>query len=186
MRHAKQIGQAVVGALVAMVLTGTIARSQPVDPAFDVRLHYDKADYMVPMRDGTRLFTIVYTPKDTSKIYPILLVRTPYSIPPYGPDEYRDVLGPSTEFDRDGYIFAFQDVRGKFRSEGEFQVIKPLRTDKTGVDESTDNYDTIEWAGWPMGNFVSRLANGDGHDWRASGLSRIVTPGFSIRHVYWR
>ncbi len=145
MRHAKQIGQAVVGALVAMVLTGTIARSQPVDPAFDVRLHYDKADYMVPMRDGTRLFTIVYTPKDTSKIYPILLVRTPYSIPPYGPDEYRDVLGPSTEFDRDGYIFAFQDVRGKFRSEGEFQVIKPLRTDKTGVDESTDNYDTIEW-----------------------------------------
>ena len=55
------------------------------------------------------------------------------------------MLGPSAEFDRDGYIFAFQDVRGKFRSEGEFQVIKSLRTDDDGVDESTDNYDTIAW-----------------------------------------
>lgn len=117
-------------------------------PPFDVRAHYDKAEYMVPMRDGVRLYTIVYTPKDTSRTYPILLVRTPYSIPPYEPDEYPEVLGPSSEFDRDGYIFAFQDVRGRFRSEGEFEVIRPLVAVKDGpedVDESTDNYDTIEW-----------------------------------------
>jgi putative CocE/NonD family hydrolase len=117
-------------------------------PPFDVRAHYDKADYMVPMRDGVRLFTIVYTPKDTTRTYPILMVRTPYSIAPYGPDEYPNVLGPSSEFDRDGYIFVFQDVRGRFRSEGEFEVIRPLAARRDGpedVDESTDTYDTIEW-----------------------------------------
>jgi hypothetical protein len=113
-----------------------------------VRESYDKADYMVPMRDGVRLFTIVYTPRDQARTYPILFYRTPYSIPPYGADEYRELLGPSPEFDRDGYIFVFQDVRGKFRSEGEFRVIRPLVASPQGpqdVDESTDNFDTIEW-----------------------------------------
>ena len=120
------------------------ARQEPVD----VRDHYEKSEHMVPMRDDVRLYTIVYEPRDASRQYPIMLFRTPYSIPPYDPDEYRDVLGPSEEFDREGYIFVFQDVRGKFRSEGEFQVIKPINTNKQGpqdVDESTDNYDTIEW-----------------------------------------
>jgi putative CocE/NonD family hydrolase len=91
---------------------------------------------------------LIYAPRDDSKDYPILLYRTPYSIRPYGPDEYRSLLGPSQEFDRDGYIFAFQDVRGKFKSEGEFEVIRPLAPEPKGpedVDESTDNYDTIEW-----------------------------------------
>lgn len=109
--------------------------------------HYVKSAHMIPMRDGVHLYTIVYTPKDTTRAYPILLLRTPYSIAPYGTDDYAEVLGPSAEFDRDGYIFAFQDVRGKFRSEGDFEVIRPL--DRRGgadrVDESTDNYDTIEW-----------------------------------------
>jgi len=113
-----------------------------------VRESYDKADHMIPMRDGTRLFTIVYTPKDLSRTYPILLFRTPYSIGPYEPDEYRGLLGPSPEFDRDGFIFVFQDVRGKFLSEGQFKVIRPLvidPQDPADVDESTDNFDTIEW-----------------------------------------
>ncbi|MHB1168735.1 MAG: CocE/NonD family hydrolase [Longimicrobiales bacterium] len=104
---------------------------------------------MVPMRDGVKLFTVVYRPKDTSREYPILLYRTPYSIPPYGIDEYPALLGPSVEFDRDGYIFVFQDVRGKFRSEGEFEVLRPYLPVKHGpgdVDESSDTYDTIEWA----------------------------------------
>ena len=96
---------------------------------FDVREHYDKAEHMVPMRDGVKLFTIVYTPRDTAQTYPVLLYRTPYSIRPYGPDEYRALLGPSAEFDEDGYIFAFQDVRGKFKSEGAFEVIRPLYRD---------------------------------------------------------
>jgi putative CocE/NonD family hydrolase len=132
-----------------------VASTLPASPAgarqeapYDVRANYDKHEYMVPMRDGTRLFTIVYTPTDQSQQYPVLLYRTPYSIPPYGPDQYRAMLGPSPEFDRDGYIFVFQDVRGKFRSEGAFEVMRPLARyvpDSHGVDESTDNYDTIEW-----------------------------------------
>ena len=95
----------------------------------------------MPMRDGVELFTIVYTPNNKKEALPILLYRTPYSIAPYGSD-----LSP--EFDRDGYIFAFQDVRGKFKSEGEFAVIRPLAPKPKGatdVDESTDNFDTIEW-----------------------------------------
>ena len=118
------------------------------DTAFAVKDHYVKRDYMVSMRDGVRLFTIVYTPRDTTRSSPILLVRTPYSIGPYEPDAYRRVLGPSQEFDRDGYVFVFQDVRGKFRSEGEFEVMRPFnpvkRTPKD-VDESSDTYDTIDW-----------------------------------------
>jgi len=112
------------------------------------REHYSKAEYMVPMRDGVKLYTIVYTPKDTSVAVPIMLLRTPYSIPPYGLTDYKRVLGPSPEFDRDGYIFAFQDARGKFRSEGTFRVMNPYKPEKRSakdVDESSDNYDTIEW-----------------------------------------
>ncbi|HJS74496.1 MAG TPA: CocE/NonD family hydrolase, partial [Vicinamibacteria bacterium] len=117
---------------------------------FDVRAHYTKREVMIPMRDGVKLFTILYEPKDRSQTYPFLLVRTPYSIPPYEPDQFREPLGPSPEFDRDGFIFVFQDVRGKFRSEGEFVVMRPYVPSKSGksveeTDESTDNYDTIEW-----------------------------------------
>jgi putative CocE/NonD family hydrolase len=123
---------------------GPAAAQQP----FDAKAHYSKRDYMVPMRDGVKLFTIVYAPRDTTRTYPIILFRTPYSIRPYEPDAYRAVLGPSQEFDREGYIFVFQDVRGKFRSEGEFEVMKPFKPVKRGaqdVDESSDTYDTIDW-----------------------------------------
>jgi putative CocE/NonD family hydrolase len=121
------------------------------------------------MRDGVELFTIVYTPRDTSVTYPVILFRTPYSIAPYGPDEYREPLGPSAEFDRDGYIFVFQDVRGKFRSEGGFEVIRPLDRDAGAerVDESTDNFDTIEWV----------LANVPNHNGRV-GQWGISYPGW--------
>jgi hypothetical protein len=110
--------------------------------------HYNKAEYMVPMRDGVKLYTIVYTPKDTSQAMPFMLDRTPYSIPPYPLTDYKRVLGPSPEFDRDGYIFVYQDARGKFRSEGTFRVMNPYKPVKHGpqdVDESSDNYDTIDW-----------------------------------------
>jgi hypothetical protein len=118
------------------------------DHAEWLRANYEKKEYMVPMRDGVKLYTIVYTPLEESRTYPILLFRTPYSIGPYEPDEYRTPLGPTDAFDRDGYIFAFQDVRGQYRSEGVFQVIRPLVSETAGpedADESTDNYDTIEW-----------------------------------------
>jgi putative CocE/NonD family hydrolase len=125
-----------------------VSVAQAQEPAFDLKANYAKREYMVPMRDGVKLYTIVYAPRDTSRAYPFILFRTPYSIRPYEPDAYRAVLGPSREFDRDGYIFVYQDVRGKFRSEGEFEVMKPFKPVKRGpndVDESSDTYDTIEW-----------------------------------------
>jgi len=109
---------------------------------------YDKAEYMIPMRDGVKLFTQVYTPKDQSQKYPILLYRTPYSIGFYGLNVYRPFLGPSIDFAKEGFIFVYQDVRGKFKSEGEFVVMKPhkeIKQSPQDTDESSDTYDTIEW-----------------------------------------
>lgn len=127
---------------------GFSCTAQAQDAEFDVKANYVKREYMVPMRDGVRLYTIVYTPREQTQEQPVLLFRTPYSIPPYEPDAYRSVLGPSAEFDRSGYIFVFQDARGKFRSEGEFEVMRPFQPVKQGkadVDESSDTYDTIAW-----------------------------------------
>ncbi len=167
------------------------------DHAGWVRFHYDKQEYMVPMRDGVELFTIVYTPNNKKEALPILLYRTPYSIAPYGSDEFRDVLGPSPEFDRDGYIFAFQDVRGKFKSEGEFAVIRPLAPKPKGatdVDESTDNFDTIEWL---LANEAITGASDNGgsptpvgrHSWAWSMRIRrspLRPAGFALRYVHRR
>lgn len=137
------------GASVLAIVLALAARPLAAQETPDLRALYAKADYMVPMRDGVKLFTIVYAPRDTTRTYPVLLLRTPYSIPPYEPDVYRRRLGPSAEFDSAAYIFVFQDVRGKFRSEGEFEVMKPFKAVKRtarDVDESSDTWDTIEWA----------------------------------------
>ncbi len=137
-----------LAAVLALPFIGNIFSAQAQEAPFDVKGHYVKREYMVSMRDGVKLFTIVYTPRDTTRSYPVILFRTPYSIPPYEPDAYRARLGPSSEFDRDGYIFVFQDVRGKFRSEGEFEVMRPFKPVKRtpkDVDESSDTYDAIDW-----------------------------------------
>ncbi len=113
-----------------------------------VRANYTKFEYRVPMRDGKQLFTAVYIPNDQSQSYPILLYRTPYSIGPYGADRYKDSLGPNEAFQEDGYIFAYQDVRGRFMSEGDFVNMRPhldVKRNDNDVDESSDTYDTIEW-----------------------------------------
>src|SRR5262245_50641454 len=113
-----------------------------------VKAHYTKDEYRIAMRDGVYLFTAVYRPKDDQKPYPILFLRTPYSVSPYGVDQYRTDLGPSELFGREGYIFVYQDVRGRYMSEGEFVNVRPYRTDKRGpsdVDEASDTYDTIDW-----------------------------------------
>ncbi|MDX6710170.1 MAG: uncharacterized protein QOH96_1186, partial [Blastocatellia bacterium] len=83
-----------------------------------VRSHYTKYEYLVPMRDGVHLFTSVYVPKDASQKYPFLLTRTPYSVAPYGVDNYRTTLGPSDHFEKEGFIFVYQDARGRYMSEG--------------------------------------------------------------------
>jgi putative CocE/NonD family hydrolase len=99
------------------------------------------------MRDGARLFTAVYVPKDGERTYPFLLVRTPYGIDPYGADQYKTDLGPSAQFAKEGYIFVYQDVRGRFMSEGEFVNMRPHIPQKgpKDIDESSDTWDTIDW-----------------------------------------
>jgi len=115
-----------------------------------IRSHYTKYEYRIPVRDGVRLFTAVYVPNDAGpdRRYPMLMVRTPYSVAPYGADQYPEWLGPSERFEQEGFIFVFQDVRGRMMSEGEFVNMRPHRAQKKGsqdVDESTDTYDSIEW-----------------------------------------
>jgi putative CocE/NonD family hydrolase len=142
------------------------AAKQPAP--FDVRAHYTKTEYHVKMRDGVSLFTSVYAPKDTSRKYPILMTRTCYSVAPYGPDTYRPLVGPSREFAESGYIFVYQDVRGRYQSEGTFAKAPVLIDHPTGTmhDESTDAYDTVEW-------LLKNMANNNGR----VGVYGISMPG---------
>ncbi len=110
-----------------------------------VRAHYAKQEVMIPMRDGVRLFTAIYTPRDAAAPCPVLLERTPYGVAPYGRDAFPDQLGPSALFGKEGFIFVYQDVRGRMMSEGTFTDLTPARDGGPGVDESTDTYDTVEW-----------------------------------------
>jgi putative CocE/NonD family hydrolase len=116
-----------------------------------VREHYSKYEYRIPMRDGIKLFASVYIPKDVftdGKTYPIMMMRTPYNVAPYGIDQYRETLGPSELFAREKFIFVYQDVRGRYMSEGEYVLIRPHQPVKKGpkdTDESSDTYDSIDW-----------------------------------------
>ena len=100
-----------------------------------IKATYTKYEYHIPMRDGKRLFTAVYVPKDQTKTFPILMTRTPYSVKPYGVDQYRNDLGPSPLFGKAGYIFVYQDVRGCWMSEGEFVNMRPHLAVKKGLQQ---------------------------------------------------
>ncbi len=144
-------------------------QSSAQDAAYIVE-HYIKHEYQIPMRDGAKLFTAVYTPKDTTQDYPILFLRTPYTIAPYGENNLTKYLGPSATFTTDGYIFVYQDVRGKFLSEGEYVNMRPFIPEKkssTDVDESSDTYDTIDW-------LIKNLKHHNGN----VGMWGISYPGF--------
>lgn len=134
-----------------------------------IEANYTKKEYEIPMRDGITLFTQVYMPKDDSKKYPILMKRTCYSVRPYGEDQFPGRLGPSAYLAKDGYIFVYQDVRGRFMSEGEFDNMRPNipGNRKKDVDESSDTFDTIEWL----------LENLDNHNGKV-GQWGISYPGF--------
>ncbi len=124
------------------------SRGAPAQGLEYVKAHYTKYEYKIPMRDGVRLFTAVYVPKDTAERYPILMTRTPYGVQPYGVARAKADLGPSPAFGKEGYIFAYQDVRGRWMSEGEFVDMRPHNPEKRGpgdVDESSDTFDTIDW-----------------------------------------
>jgi putative CocE/NonD family hydrolase len=135
-----------------------------------VKAHYTKYEYEIAMRDGKKLFTSVYLPKDPAEKYPILLNRTPYSVAPYGVDNYKADLGPNPEFAKQGFIFVYQDVRGRNMSEGTFVNMTPhvpRKNGKADIDESTDTYDTIDW-------LVKNLPNNNGK----VGQYGISYPGF--------
>lgn len=122
----------------------------PDERADLIRANYTKSEVRIAMRDGVELFTSIYEPNDAdaSRRYPILLSRTPYSVGPYGLSQYKSRLGPCAEFEKNRYIFVFQDVRGKYMSGGEFLDMRPHIDNKTTskqFDESSDTFDTIEW-----------------------------------------
>ena len=115
-----------------------------------VKANYQKHEYKIPMRDGIKLHTAVYVPKDASEKnkYPLLMERTCYSSEPYGENEYPKQLGYTPFLMKEKYIFVFQDVRGRYLSEGTWTNMTPFIADKKTkkeVDEASDAYDTIEW-----------------------------------------
>ena len=148
-----------------------------------VKDHFDKQEVYIPMRDGKRLYTVIYSPKDHSQPCPFLMERTPYSAGPYGDTVYRRSLGPNRQLMRDGYIFVYQEVRGRYMSEGDFREMTPARNDPHNVqpggatkragdpsiptDESSDAWDTIDW-------LLKNVANNNGR----VGLWGISYPGF--------
>ena len=140
-----------------------------------VKSHYTKYEFRIPMRDGKRLFTAVYVPKDSAfpteaGPHPFLMDRTPYSVGPYGEDEYPARLGPSDEFEKAAYIFVYQDVRGRWQSEGDFIEMRPHidnKKSKNDVDDASDTSDTIDF-------LLKTIPNNNGK----VGIWGISYPGF--------
>jgi len=138
------------------------------EPDF-VKQNFDKVEAMIPMRDGVKLYTAIYIPKDHSHPYPFLMERTPYSAGPYGDTLYRGSLGPNRTLMHDMYIFVYQDVRGRYMSEGQFQEMTPAIDKKTKkqTDESSDTWDTVDW-------LLKNIKNNNGK----VGIWGISYPGF--------
>src|SRR3954447_9954305 len=160
----------VLAVLITCLVSFTTALGQEAPKENYVKAHYTKYEYRIPVRDGKKLFTSVYVPKDSSQPYPILMQRTPYSVGPYGVDQYKERLGPSDEFEKAGYIFVYQDVRGRYLSEGQFLEMHPhidVKKSKQDVDESSDTYDTIEF-------LLKHVPNNNGK----VGIWGISYPGF--------
>ena len=153
-----------------LVVSSVRVPAQDAPAASPVREKYTKHEYRIRMRDGAQLFTAVYTPKDTERAYPIMMMRTPYSVSPYGIDNYPSSLGPSPAFLEEGFIFVYQDVRGRYMSEGAFVEMtphQPVKRTAKDVDEASDTYDTVEWI----------LKNVKGHTGKV-GIWGISYPGF--------
>ncbi|GAA0541730.1 CocE/NonD family hydrolase [Chitinophaga japonensis] len=136
-----------------------------------VRAHYTKKEVYIPMRDGVRLFTAIYAPKDHSEKHPVLMMRTPYSCAPYGADAFAQFWRTyALQYLKEGYIFAIQDVRGRWMSEGTFVDVRPFNPGKKGkkdIDEASDTYDTVDW-------LVKNLESNNGK----VGQLGISYPGF--------
>jgi putative CocE/NonD family hydrolase len=158
-----------LSALFVFAQPGQQLTPQQQELANYIKDNYAKREVMIPMRDGIKLFTSIYEPKDASQKYPIMFDRTPYTVSPYGADKFKTSLGPDELFAREGYIFVYQDVRGRWMSEGEYMDVRPYIPNKTGkqIDETTDAYDTVEW-------LIKNVANNNGR----VGVYGISYPGF--------
>ena len=135
-----------------------------------VKEHFTKMDTTITMRDGIKLYTIIYVPKDATQQYPFLLERTPYSAGPYGDTTYPSSVGPNETLMKEQYIFVLQDVRGRYMSEGINLEVTPYLANKKSakdVDESSDTYDTIDW-------LLKNIHNNNGR----AGIAGISYPGF--------
>lgn len=155
--------------LLIPVLAAALASQTPAADSAYIRNNFTKREVMIPMRDGKRLFTAIYTPKDAKGSYPILLKRTPYSCSPYGEKNFVTAF-QNMYLARSGYIFVFQDVRGRYMSEGDFVDVRPFNPDKKtpqDVDEASDTYDTADWL----------VKNTPGNNGRI-GVYGISYPGF--------
>ena len=132
--------------------------------------NYTKQEVRIKMRDGLELFTAIYSPKDTSKKYPIVMQRTPYNCAPYGSDQFKRSIAPNETMMKEGYIVVYQDVRGRYMSDGLYDNMRgyiPNKKVKTEVDEASDTYDTIDW-------LVKNVANNNGN----VGTWGISYPGY--------
>jgi putative CocE/NonD family hydrolase len=141
----------------------------PGSPAA-IKNSYDKKETYITMRDGIRLFTSIYSPKDTTVSHPILIIRTPYNSEPSGPDNFNFFVQAYSRYIEEGYIMVFQDVRGRYMSEGEFEDIRPYIPVKNNIndtDETTDTWDTVDW-------LIKNVANNNGR----AGIFGISYPGF--------
>ena len=142
---------------------------QTIDSTWAVT-HYQKTEVYIPMRDSVKLFTSIYLPKDTVEKHPILFLRTPYSCAPYGENNFIPFWsGYWKQYLKEGYIFVFQDVRGRWMSEGNFENVRPFDADKKGkeVDEASDAYDAIDW-------MVKHIPGNNGR----VGAAGVSYPGF--------
>ena len=135
-----------------------------------LKQHYEKKEVYIPMRDGIRLFTSIYSPKDKSTTYPILMMRTPYNSEPRGEKEFNTFLGILSQYTDEGYIMVFQDVRGRYMSEGDFIDVRPFIPDKKSnqdIDDNSDTYDAIDW-------LVNNVPNNNGR----VGIHGVSYPGY--------
>ncbi|MDP9079440.1 MAG: CocE/NonD family hydrolase [Bacteroidota bacterium] len=146
-----------------------ISFAQNADSVWFVN-NYVKKEVTIPMRDGIKLFTSIYQPKDQSEKHPILITRTPYSCSPYGLKYRQYWYSYMMKYCREGYVLVTQDIRGRWMSEGKFEVVRPFnpnkKTDKD-IDEASDTYDTIDW-------LVKNVENNNGN----VGAVGISFPGF--------
>jgi uncharacterized protein len=147
-----------------------VTTKEITDSAY-IRQNFDKKEITISVRDGIKLFTTIYSPKDKKKKYPILLSRTPYTVAPYGSDKFKTRF-QNMILAKAGYIFVFQDVRGRWKSEDEFLDVRPIvpvekRKSNKDIDESTDTYDSIDW-------LVKNIENNNGR----VGTYGISYPGF--------